>query len=907
MVITKEESKEKIQLLINKYQDLVKKDRIKFYKEATTITEFIEPLFEALGWDVRNIYAYNEVSREEKISKGRADFGFRINGISKFFLEVKALNKQDLLSEQNKKQAIEYAWHKGTIWAVLTDFREIAVYNAETNDTNNRLFLIKCEDFLEKDIDQLVLLTKESFERGEIDKLAEKWDKKKRKMPIDKQLLSDFTEFRRLLSASINKLNTIDPDTLDESVQRILDRLIFIRVCEDREIEEKILIHKVREWENHWNISKKSLHEILAEIFRYFDERYNSELFRFHECEKLKIDPTDLLKIINGLYKSAEGSYVYDFSAIEADALGNVYEQYLGHILKQTEKRASIKEAKIHRKEQGIYYTPTYIVDYIVKNTVREYTKDKNLDKILNIKIIDPACGSGSFLIRAFSEMCDIVEERMKNGEKTKTELRGFRSYKGKLTLNEKSYILKNCIFGVDLDRQAVEIARLNLMLKLLEGESTQTLSNVGEIKKLLPMIDNIKCGNSLIDDQKIAGDKAFNWETEFKDIMGTGGFDIVIGNPPYGALFNEKERNYFKNRYFSVSRVIDSYILFIEKSNKIVAKNGLVGFIVPESWLTNPSNSNLRGYLLKNISILQILDIPGMVFPQATVDTIIIVIKNQVPNKNKIKILFVKPKQGIIIQEINENLQTSYLELKDYNMNTRFNYKTINLIKKIENGSIKLKNICKNTRGIETGDNDKYISKSKISNEYLPIITGDDIEKYSPPKTTYYVKYGKWLSNCKNLDIFKGDKIILQRIKNQNLKRRLIATIDKENRLILDSVHMIYSIEKEYDPYYILAVLNSFLMNFYFKLFSLYPRINADDLDNLPFKKITKNKQLHLIKLIEKLLVLNRRLNEIGDKKTDERIKIEEDIKKLDKEIDNIIYKLYDITEEEKEIIENE
>ncbi|MBI2652643.1 N-6 DNA methylase [Candidatus Woesearchaeota archaeon] len=343
---------------------------------------------------------------------------------------------------------------------------------------------------------------------------------------------------------------------------------------------------------------------------------------------------------------------------------------------------------------------------------------------------------------------------------------------------------------------------------------------------------------------------------------------------------------------------------MFIERAIKLL-KTGILGFIIPESWLTNPSNWNLRKYLIENVSILKIVDIPGMVFPDATVDTVVLILKKQNPLNHKVNILFAKPKKGIEISKENEIVQSDYSQLKDFVMNTNIDKNAIKLIKKIDEKSIKLKEICKNTRGIETGDNKKYLSKIKEGKGYLPIITGDDIERYYPPSNKYHVKYGKWLSNPKSLDIFKGDKIVLQRIKNQNLKRRLVATIDKENRLILDSVHMIYEIKKEYNPFYILSLINSWLLNFYFKLFSMYPRINADDLDNLPIKNIPQEKQLHFITLADKMLSLNKNLQEIRDKNTLQKQKIQEEIKKTDKEIDELVYQLYGITEEEKKIIE--
>jgi len=883
----KESVKNTIAALVEKYNRVATQKVINKYNEEMTKKDFILPLFKALGWNTEDS---REVAAEEKISKGRADYSFRINGIPKFFLEAKALkeNLDGWRIENGKKvtfseQAINYAWHKGCTWAVLTDFESVRVYNAEIKaaDTRQSLFKsIACQEYISR-FDELWLLSKESFENGIIDKEAENWGKRSKKIPVGEQLLADFTKFRELLSKNITKLNQncqLTEDELDEAIQRILDRLIFIRCCEDRGLEER----KLWEAKNDLKILKR-----FRNVFKYYDEHYNSKIFANHLCDNLEIDNDVLQKIIEGLYYTADKSVAYDFSAIEADVLGNIYEQYLSYILKKTPKRAKLSQSHSHRKEQGIYYTPTYIVDYIVRNTLGELLKDESVDA-RKIRVLDPACGSGSFLIKAY----DVLNEYWKNKENY--DRLGI-DYAGDGDNYSKNLeILQNNIFGVDIDKQAVEIAQLNLLLKIAERG------------KRLPLLQqNIKCGNSLIDDPTVAGDKAFRWEEEFPEVMHEGGFDVVIGNPPYGANFKKIEKDFLKNTYISVSKVIDSYILFIEKATKLIKENGIVGFILPETWLANPTCSNLREYLLRNFSILEILDLPGMVFTHVTVDTVILILKKSKKNNHKVNINFVKNYTPIIISKRKTILQEKFLKIKNFCMNTILDESMINLIEKIEQNSILLRDICKNTRGIETGNNIKYISTTKIDKNYLPLITGDDIKRYTPPSNKYYVKYGDWLSNPKSLSLFTGEKIILQRIKNQNLKRRLIATIDEKNRLILDSVHMIYKINKKFHTYFILGLLNSSLLNFYFKLFSLYPRINANDLDNLPIKVVPESEQQPLINLVDKMLNLNKRLNEFGNKLTDERAKIEAEIKKTDAEIDHLVYQLYGLTDEEIAVVE--
>ncbi len=485
---------ERVKELILKYEQVKKSGEIKTYNEESTKKDFIEPLFKSLGWNFSNRGKTNDsVSAEETISKKRVDYGFRINGIPKFFLEAKPLREENI--QNNSKyvtQAIDYAWMKSCSWAILTNFETVAVYNADWKESNygsNLLFILHPNDFLTDE--RFKYLSKKAFENGELDKIASKYGKKQLKNPIDKQLLQDMIHFREVLSKDTVKNNQdkhLTQDEVDESVQRILDRLIFIRNAEDRGLEENQLQSILRQW---YEKGKGHLMKEISRIYKDFDDKYNSKLFAHHLCDDLYIDNEALQEVIEGLNHSKDDSYRYDFSVIESDVLGN--------ILKSTPKRAKLEESKTHRKEQGIYYTPSYIVDYIVKNTVGEYIKTHTPEEIKKVRILDPACGSGSFLIRAYKELENYWKQ---NSDFAQLTLDSEEFY------SKKVEILRNNIYGVDLDPKAVEIAQLNLLLQILEK------------KQRLPLLqNNIKVGNSLIDDPSIS-DRAFKWEEEFPEIM---------------------------------------------------------------------------------------------------------------------------------------------------------------------------------------------------------------------------------------------------------------------------------------------------------------------------------------------------------------------------------------------------
>ncbi len=913
-MITKEQGKEEIRKLVEKYNKLVESGRAKSYNEEMTKKDFILPLFRALGWSVED---GEEVTAEEKISKGRVDYAFRIDGIPKLFLEAKSL-REDLNRKEFAEQAINYAWHKGATWAILTDFEGIKIFNAEWKSVNylqNQFFSINCNKFLDN-FEQLWLLSRESLELGLIDKEAEKWGKKAKKIPVDKQLLNDLTRFRELLTKNILKNNpskNLTEEELEEAVQRIIDRLIFIRTLEDKQLEAPILQSLIRENTNK-RISKK-----LNDTFRNIDDIYNSKLFTPHLCEELVIDDDVLENIIYGLFKTADNTVHYDFSAIDADVLGNIYEQYLGHILKKTAKRASFTEGKTHRKEQGIYYTPTYVVDYIVKNTIGELAKDKKFD-LKNIKILDPACGSGSFLMKAFDYL--VTLDKKKNGEisQTKLDLTGASASYGR-----KVEILKENIFGVDLDSKAVEIAQLNLLLKTAEK------------KHRLPTLqENIKIGNSLIDDPSVAGDKAFKWEEEFKDVMKNGGFDVVIGNPPYVRPENvdKKERDYYinSNKYDKFFGRFDLYILFIEKALKLLKQDGYFSFIIPFSFLNQNYSKNLREWILKEFKIIHIVDLSQIkVFESAEVNTCILVIQKSKPKKDH-NLQILKPTN---LANLNNSptidlRQNTFTNTPQFMIRTDLDNKKIEIISKITKETLIASEIFYIVIGSVPHDSktgaskDRLISQVKSGDSFKKYIEGKDMSRYKLDWRNIYLNYQpKMMHRPKFPELFENEKLI---VRNISTKEGLLAVYDNENYYTNDTVSLcvpwfklkkvnikgenisdeMINNSKKYDIKYCLGLINSNVLNFYFKhILSSNLHVYPEAVRNLPIKRIPESQQQTVISLVDKILSLNKRLNEIKDKQTDEKTRLEKEIQKIDNEIDKEVYKLYGITKEEQKIIE--
>ena len=891
---------ERVIELISKYEQIKKSGEIKKYNEESTKKDFIQPLFEALGWNTANRGKKNDsVSAEETISKKRVDYGFRINGIPKFFLEAKSLKEENIhYNPKYVTQAIDYAWMKSCSWAILTNFETIAVYNAdwkESNYGNNLFFVLHPNDFLNGD--RFEFLSKNAFENNELDKVASKYGKKQLKNPINKQLLLDMIRFREILSKDIVRNNQdkhLSQDNLDESVQRILDRLLFIRNTEDRGLEENQLQSNVRQW---YAKGKGHLLKEISGIYEDYDNNYNSKLFAHHLCDDLYIENEALQEVVEGLNHSKDNSYRYDFSIIESDVLGNIYEQYLGNILKSTPKRAKLESSKTHRKEQGIYYTPSYIVDYIVKNTVGEYIRTHTPEEIRKVRILDPACGSGSFLIRAYKEL-ESYWTNKEGIDIARLDIEGEHQF-----YSRKVEILKNNIFGVDLDPKAVEIAQLNLLLQ------------ISERKQRLPLLQsNIKTGNSLIDDPNVS-DKAFKWEEEFPEIMKEGGFNIVIGNPPYVDIkqLEPKLVKYFFQHYNTTENRMNLYSTFSEKAFYLLRKDGYFSFIMPNSLLYNASYNKIRKLLLSNTTFTKIVRLPDSVFDNVKIETIVLIYKKiKKENKETKCEIYIYPKDIKIeaIQRENCSDIVSYSqkvwESNEFRIQISKNIPIDAIINKIEkNASESLKEVCYFSLGLTPYDKYKGHTEKQIKNRvfhstykkdetFKPLISGEDIIRFGIFwNQREYLSYGNWLGAPRNKKFFIEPHIVVRQILSGKPPRIYAGYTEEELYNTQIGFNLVSKNDSGVKIKYVLAILNSKLMSFYHKekyldpTKTLFQKILIANAKNFPIKLIPFSQQNEIIEIVDKLIFLNKKLNLLNNKITEERVKIQNEFLDLDSKLD--------------------
>lgn len=487
------------------------------------------PLFRALSWDVEQ---RDEVRAEAGDGHHRADYLFLLDGVSCFPPEAKPF-RADLGDTGYMKQAINYAWNRNVPWAVLSNFASLVILVADPRIApvwQARLRVLDCEDYADAAFEDLWLLSRPAMAQRRLERVAKREGRLAPRAGVSDALFANLTRWRRLLFEEITQMSPIfrgaqEYALVDEAISRLLDRFIFIRTMEDRGIEDSLLRPTLR---RKGGRGRKTLFMQLLAHFRELDRLYNARLFAQHALDTRIMLHNDVLleEIIEGFYEPRGRAAVLDFASIDADVLGAVYEQYLAFRAQDPEGVQDF-DSLSRRKAQGIYYTPVYVVRHIVQQTLGRLlaAPDMTPGKAHQLRVLDPACGSGSFLIEAFRVFDSWLAE---HGDETDRAYPHIR----------RQGILSRNLYGVDLDPQAVEVARLNLLLRAAWRRGP------------LPMLHNIRHGNSLIDDPTVAGEVAFDWRREFPQVMDSGGFDVVIGNPPYGARLTADERAWLRKRY---------------------------------------------------------------------------------------------------------------------------------------------------------------------------------------------------------------------------------------------------------------------------------------------------------------------------------------------------------------------
>ena len=790
---------ERIELFRKNLKDYKSKN----YDEYKTRADFIDVMFASLGWDMYNeqkiIEQFREVIREDRIviegSKKAPDYSFRIGPHIVFYVEAKKPSVDIKNDPEPAMQLRRYAHTQGLALSILTDFEEIAVYDTRVKPDRRdaasvaRVFYCTFEELFnpckipghETNYDFLLnTFGKQAVLNGSFNRYVE--ENKKGTTSVDRGFLDLLDRWRKMLAESIALKNEdIDEYNLNIIVQKLIDRLIFLRIAEDRRIEKPDMLREISH--------TPEVYAALGSVFAKADLKYNSSLFVSEDwMMALTVEDKILNEIIDEMYPP---KCPYEFSVLPIEILGHAYEQFLGKTIRFSRKTkyghaVEIEEKPEVRKAGGVYYTPDYIVRYIVEHTVGEKVKGNAPDDIAPLKILDPACGSGSFLIGAYDYLLHYhLEWYLKNKGRREKALSAGIVYeagadKYRLSAEMKSKILVNNIFGVDIDPQAVEVTKLSLLLKVLEDENLEYREQLFKTEQmhLLPDLSgNIKCGNSLIgkdyyEDKNMdlfgAAEmrkvNVFEWEKEFLTSPpsplrgGEGcrewGFDCVIGNPPYvrQELLSES-KDYFQKHYKTFQGTADLYVCFMEKGYSLLNEGGLFSYIVANKWMRANYAKNLRRWLGEK-DIQEIIDFGDLpVFQQATTYPCIFRIRKGEPSEtfcavNVEDLNF--PSLGEYVQKNAFEVAQNRLSEEGWNLT---NTAELDLIEKIKSKGIPLERYVEGKifYGIKTGFNEAFVIDDEMrqwligedpkSAEIIkPFLAGRDIKRYAPLETGKYL-----------------------------------------------------------------------------------------------------------------------------------------------------------------------
>lgn len=1023
--------------LIKKHVDKLKKKELK--AETSNYLYF----FDVFLRDILGYEREENVLFDEAVDTGakRSEFVLK-NGDEKFMIvELKGQNADLDKPQQGHggktpvEQAYDYSLRtRSANWIMVSNYDEFRLYNWQRKDD---YISFKAEELLDKEKFRQFMVTfskKSHIEEEYADNLLEKSELIEK--DIEKDFYKLYHETRLMIIKELEDINGFDTVKAVHYAQTILNRYMFICFAEDinNMLPFEISVKTIRIPIEQNNIGRRTIWNRLNELFSFINEgnpykhinRFNGGLFKedlsFITIRDTVDDPNyfkeqrqdwDLneysLRItammgkygkkINPIYWNLLTISSVNFeSDLDVNILGHIFENSIGDL-------EDLKEgSKGRRKKDGIFYTPAYITEYICKNTIIPYlsksgkaTEVKDLvneyfgseiheldKKVKKIRIVDPACGSGAFLNKAADVLVEIHETIHEKMYKDDPGLGKFFD-----NISERRKILKNSIYGVDLNEESVEITKLAMFLKVAQKDSA------------LPDLDkNIKCGNSLIDDPKYAGEKAFNWEEEFPEIFEDGGFDVVVGNPPYVRMEKFKDiKPYLKREYVTFMSRSDLYVYFFEKGLNILKDNGKLSFICSNKFTKADYGKNLRKFILNTSNFEKYVDHTyDDVFEDATTYPSVFIFKKGNSEGNKI---FVNDQFKLEQSRFNEKVW-SFL-----------NPEVLDLRDKINSKGIKLKEIANLNiyYGIKTGLNEAFVINEKTKNQLIhtypqsikiikPLLRGKDIKRWKinyeqlyvilikygdgkyledskNPFISYFKKYEKklknraqvkngqhhWLELDNNPSVNYLHKFEKEKLIYPNLASSLFAVYDKDNFYTNQKCFIISS--NNLDLKFLSCLISSKVANFIFKLLGTplqgnYFDLNKKYVEQIPIYHATPEQQAPLIEKADLMLQLNKDLQDeinsfqgwlqrtfkieklskklekyyklnfedflkevkkkkvdVKPRKTQELLENEfneslavinpllQKIEETDREIDEMVYDLYGLTDEEREIVE--
>ncbi len=634
-----------VEQLFRRYSDKSEDDSF-LRNEAQIRGSLVAPFFrDALGWPIEDP---DEFRFEAPIAGKRADIVACLGGIAQFVIEVKSLRHDIFDNAEYYRQAIQYADGMEKQYAILTNFREWVLLRTDFEARNQNWLSLEAArytlDELRHNLGLLRLFHRDVWkgDRHELQTLDLKFQQSyRRRKPVDERLLELFVSWRTSCLSWLKKnrrpvFEAQSPLAVEEEVQRYLDRIVFITSCEDREIEDRRLRQFIGLYASSLRIEGHAVTKGIRDIFAHYYSRYDSDLFDRGLADQFQFDDSITYGILRDI-KAPAHDLPFDFSFIAPDILGKTYENFIGHLIRGRAQLEEVADAR-KRKQEGIFYTPQWVVDQIVSRAVRPHLAGKGLAELREVRILDPACGSGTFLVAAFREL-----------------LRHGRAAAGReLSYDERRKLFLSCIYGVDKDDRACDIAKLNVSLLMAEKG------------RLLPSLSqNIRCADSLIGREVAGYAKAGRWETRFPEVFKrvNPGFDVIIGNPPYlsakdfedGAKYEDVLRQEF-------GQVKDLYYLFLRLNDRLIREGGTWSFIVPDTFFTLSHYRDVRELLRSRYQTVAI-DLSPNVFPDAYVFNAIVVASRVSTGPGKLEVGYLaKESTGAI-----ETRPLSYSEISTF------------------------------------------------------------------------------------------------------------------------------------------------------------------------------------------------------------------------------------------------
>ncbi|MBR5825108.1 MAG: N-6 DNA methylase [Paludibacteraceae bacterium] len=879
-MLLKEQTDEAWQKYQAYFLNLEIQDNIRRSKEEQFQEGFLRELFvKILGYTLNPSPNFNLITEQKnETDSKKADGAIKLNDKVIGIIELKDHKTTDL--KKVEPQAFQYkSQNKEARYVIISNFEKLRLYiDNATEHREWNLFTITESEFEEL----YCCLAWTQVQKGIAIQMKEASVSVEK--DVTKVLYRDYSLFKNELFEDILKNNSTQGTETQEwqlllykKTQKLLDRLLFIFFAEDSGLlPPNSMVKILDQWQQLKELDEEvPLYNRIKKYFGYLDNgnakmgifAYNGDLFHMDDI----LD--SLIISDNLLYKHTKKLSEYDFkSDVDVNILGHIFEHSLSEIEEVTQRIMGLEPnaSKSKRKKDGVFYTPSYITKYIVENTVgklctekkqeldikeEEYFADRKRQKqtkiqllnqlktyrewLLQITILDPACGSGAFLNAALSFLMDehhLIDEM-------EAKITGASI----IFPDIENSILENNLFGVDINEESVEIAQLALWLRTAKPQ-----------RKLNSLNKNIKCGNSLINDPDIAGDKAFDWEKEFPQVFEKGGFDVVVGNPPYVNMVNitsKSERSYYQNKYKTVKNKCDLYSIFVERSQQLLRTDGLLGFIFPNSWMGTDSFSKLREFLVNDVSVYQLVELPPNVFEDAIVTTVLCFYHNTKPNKfNAIDIY-----SYINNDFYKKNFVLKYQDIYKSHNNTFSFEKTIS-IENVE--TLKLGDIVSFSLGIKTSDDNRFVFQTAIDDTCHKFLRGRNIQRWSYPINNEWLWYQPALICEKpgGRPRVLSNFIVEKKIVIQDIAKEINATIDTERYLCNDTLNIIYDVSDKYLIEFILCLLNSNFINIWFKkTFPAGLHIKVNQLEQIPIPIISREKQLIFIDLACKMLTLTK------------------------------------------------